>query len=256
MSLTSSRSASRAIAGTLRCAAIAGPRCCSSIPPLPSSLAAPRPLRHFTSTGIPRERETFPYQNPFSKILHPIGYIKWKMNRIDSARHGYEACSSQFDKRSEMIKDNFQTWFAMTILHVWMYNARLRAEGVEGKEMKQEMFDHIWLDVELKIHHAGVRTNVSKIMSNLVSAYYGQTLAYDEGLYYGDAILAGALWRNLMGSQDITATQMEAVLVYVRKQLLRLDAADRTEVLEGRFSFDEVDIGGVKAVRAELDGEA
>ncbi|KAJ3164552.1 hypothetical protein HDU88_005198 [Geranomyces variabilis] len=243
-----SRSASRTIAGSLRCAAVAGPHGCPHVPPsLLPALWATRPSRNFTASGTYRERETFPYQNAFTKILHPIGYIKWKMNRIDSARHGYEACSSQFDKRSEMVKafnlpDNFQTWFAMTVLHVWMYNARLRAEGLEGKEMKQEMFDHIWLDVELKIHHAGVRTNVSKIMSNLVSAYYGQTLAYDEGLYYGDAIMAGALWRNLMGSQDITATQMEAALVYVRKQLLRLDAADRAEVLEGRFSFDEVEI--------------
>lgn len=83
----------------------------------------------------------------------------------------------------------------MTILHVWIYNARLRAEGLEGKEMKQEIFDHIWLDVEIKIHKAGVKRQLSKIMSNLVSAYYGQTLAYDEGLYCGDVILAGALWR-------------------------------------------------------------
>ncbi|TPX60561.1 hypothetical protein PhCBS80983_g01756 [Powellomyces hirtus] len=208
---------------------------------------APRgvPLRQFGTSGVQSERESFPYQNAFSKLLHPIGYIKWKMNRIDSARHGYEACSGQFDKRAYMVKafnlpDNFQTWFAMTVLHVWMYNARLRAEGLEGKEMKQEMFDHIWLDVEIKIHKAGVKTQISKIMSNLVSAYYGQTLAYDEGLYYGDAILAGALWRNLIASQDVDAAQMEALLTYVRKQLQRIDAADRAEILEGRFSFDEV----------------
>ncbi|KAJ3007527.1 hypothetical protein HKX48_009066 [Thoreauomyces humboldtii] len=192
------------------------------------------------------------------------------MNRIDSARHGYEACSGQFDKQQDVLKalglpDNFQSWFAMTVLHMWIYNARLRAEGLEGKEMKQEMFDHIWIDVEIKIHKAGVKTQLSTIMTNLVSAYYGQTLAYDEGLYYGDTVLAGAIWRsvhladycadcplnrlfhfastrNLMGSEDVDAKQMEALLVYVRKQLQRIDVADRAELLEGRYSFDDVSI--------------
>jgi hypothetical protein len=35
-------------------------------------------------------------------------------------------------------------------------------------------------------------------VSDLISTYYGQTLAYDEGLYEGDAILAAALWRYVI----------------------------------------------------------
>ncbi|TPX72126.1 hypothetical protein SpCBS45565_g00677 [Spizellomyces sp. 'palustris'] len=218
-------------------------RCLRAAVTLPTAQLAAR-SRNFGGSGVQAEREA---GNPVSKFINPIGYIKWKMSRIDSARHAYEACSLQFEKRPDFLQalnlpDNFQTWFAMTLLHVWIYNARLRAEGLEGKEMKQEIFDHIWLDVEIKIHKAGVKRQLSKIMSNLVSAYYGQSLAYDEGLYYGDAILAGALWRNLLGSQDVDAKQLESLVTYVRKQLQHIDQADRSEILEGRFSFADVKI--------------
>jgi hypothetical protein len=57
------------------------------------------------------------------------------------------------------------------------------------------MFEHLWLDVELKLSEAGVKHNFSKIVADLLTSYYGQTLAYDEGLYMGDTFLTSALWR-------------------------------------------------------------
>ncbi|KAJ3186173.1 hypothetical protein HDU85_007613 [Gaertneriomyces sp. JEL0708] len=200
--------------------------------------------RGFGTSGPVGDRESFPFQNAFSKFVNPYGYIKWKMNRIDCAREGYEMCAAQYDKMPELIKEfnlpnNFQTWYQITLLHIWMFNARLRVEGLDGKEMKQELFDHIWLDVELKLHQAGVKSGFSKIMTNLVSGYYGASLAYDEGLYYGDAILAAALWRNILDAQG-DATQLERLLIYVRKQLKRVEEADRSAFLEGKFTFDGV----------------
>jgi hypothetical protein len=76
-----------------------------------------------------------------------------------------------------------------------MFNARLRSEGKEGREMTQEIFEHLWLDIELKLADAGVKHNLSKIVDELLTSFYGQTLAYDEGLCKGNPTLASALWR-------------------------------------------------------------
>ncbi|RKO92270.1 ubiquinol-cytochrome C chaperone-domain-containing protein, partial [Blyttiomyces helicus] len=182
-----------------------------------------------------------------ARFLKPVQYVKWQMNKIDVARETYKVCSEQVERRPEMLEvyklpDNFQTWFAMAVLHIWMVNCRLRAEGLDGKDIKQELFDAFSLDVELKIHKAGVKANIGAIMTDLLSSYYGQTLAYDEGLYYGDAVMAGALWRNLFASKKVDPTILEAVLVYVREQLRAVDAADRSDILNGKFQFADVKV--------------
>lgn len=83
----------------------------------------------------------------------------------------------------------------MTILHVWLVNLRFKAEGLPGKDATQELFNHIWIDADIRLNKAGVKARVGKVMEDLVDSYYGQSLAYAEGLVKGDAILASAMWR-------------------------------------------------------------
>ncbi|KAJ3295687.1 hypothetical protein HK104_002405 [Borealophlyctis nickersoniae] len=168
------------------------------------------------------------------------------MHRIDVAREAYEQCSFVFDERQDLVKqfnlpDNFQTWFALTVLHMWMLSTRLRAEGQGGKELRQEVFNHLWLDVEIKLGKAGVNKRVNQIVEDLLGAYYGHTLAYDEGLYENDAIFGAALWRNMYGAQNnVTPLQMEALLTYCRRQLQHIENMDRDDVLNGKFKFAEL----------------
>lgn len=52
-------------------------------------------------------------------------------------------------------------------------------------------------DLERRLYEGGV-TNfmvISRTLKELVDSYYGQLLAYDEGLSQGDAIMTAALWR-------------------------------------------------------------
>ncbi|KAJ3327008.1 hypothetical protein HDU76_012434 [Blyttiomyces sp. JEL0837] len=164
-------------------------------------------------------------------MSNPIQFMKWKMERIDNSRHIYEDCALQFHDGNKFMSkynlpDNFQTWFTITVLHIWMYNTKLRAEGADGKDMKQEIFNTLWLDVELRLSKAGVKMNLGKIVSDLLSSFYGQTLAYDEGLYYGDAVLAAALWRNVFAAKDVSAEQLEELVTYVRRQLQHIDSSE------------------------------
>jgi hypothetical protein len=38
------------------------------------------------------------FRDGMSKFVHPIQYMKWRMERIDHARETYEQCSMVFEK--------------------------------------------------------------------------------------------------------------------------------------------------------------
>lgn len=162
------------------------------------------------------------------------------MSRIDDARAAYEYCSSAFEHSffSERVglPENFSSWFAVTVLHVWMLSARCKCEGEAGKEMRQELFNHLWIDVEVQLTKAGVKHNVGGIVKQLLANYYGSTLGYDEGLSKHDAYLASALLRNILGdSGDVIA--VSRLLHYTRANLSMLEELPRAEVLTGRFKW-------------------
>lgn len=242
----------RLIVGHTAC--LAKPHTCRSLSSQPKEAA---------DTNLPSDGRSL-YSHSISKLLNPVGYMKWRMKLIDSARMLYENCSNQFETNEKLITGNsdekhfetnailiykietdvglevnFQAWFNMTILHVWMLNARLRGEGEIGKELRQEIFNHIWLDVELKLHQAGVKSNASKISEDLLHSYYGHTLAYDEGVAKSDAVLAAALWRNFLNAkEDVDPTALLQLVEYVRNNLVTLDTiAFDPFLLQGKFKF-------------------
>jgi hypothetical protein len=58
-------------------------------------------LRRYVSSSsrlfkVQRNNKDIPFPNPISKVLDPVGFVKWKMGVIDSARGHYEHCSDQF----------------------------------------------------------------------------------------------------------------------------------------------------------------
>jgi cytochrome b pre-mRNA-processing protein 3 len=82
--------------------------------------------------------------------------------------------------------------------------------------------------------------------------YYGNTLAYDEGLARGDAILASALWRcvikdhptetnfyrNLFSSnENVDAQALTKMVRYIRHQLTVLDDLPDDDVLDAKWQF-------------------
>ena len=54
------------------------------------------------------------------------------------------------------IPPTFQSWFALTQLHVWMCQSRLRSEGREAKSTLAGLVDHLTTDIEMKLWSAGV----------------------------------------------------------------------------------------------------
>jgi cytochrome b pre-mRNA-processing protein 3 len=54
----------------------------------------------------------------------------------------------------------------------------------------------------------------------------------------GDAMLAAALWRNLMGGKEnVDFGQLAQVVGYMRRELKRLEETSMDEVASGRWKF-------------------
>ena len=63
-------------------------------------------------------------------------------------------------------------------------------------------------------------------------------MSYDEGLAKGDAMLAAAIWRNLMGArEDADFEKLAQIVGYMRKELQRLDNATDDQVANGQWTF-------------------
>ncbi|KAJ3342265.1 Protein cbp3, mitochondrial [Gonapodya sp. JEL0774] len=102
------------------------------------------------------------------------------------------------------------------------------------------MSEILWTDCEKRLYEGGVTnfTLINRGLKDLVAAHYGHLLAYDEGLAKGDAILAGALWRNLFeGSPTVPIAPISLTVAYVRRELVRIDETDDGDLLRAAFAF-------------------
>jgi cytochrome b pre-mRNA-processing protein 3 len=77
-----------------------------------------------------------------------------------------------------------------------------------------------------------------KYLKDMFSQWRAVLVSYDEGLMKGDAMLAAALWRNLMGGkEDVDFNQLAQIVGYMRRELKRLEDAPMSEVAEGQWTF-------------------
>jgi cytochrome b pre-mRNA-processing protein 3 len=151
----------------------------------------------------------------------------------DSAKFWYETCNRP---------PTFQSWSQVTVLHMWMLAARMRAlDKNRVKVWQQHFIDHFFYDSEDKmmkrygIKRAGER---SGYMKDLYHQYRGMTAAFDEGLFKGDAVLATAIWRNIFNAaDDVNIEVLAMVTSHVRRVLSKLGSVDDEVVLTGRVKF-------------------
>jgi cytochrome b pre-mRNA-processing protein 3 len=151
----------------------------------------------------------------------------------DSAKFWYGTCARP---------PTFQSWSQVTILHMWILAARMRALDKGRVQIWQQHFiDHFFYDSEDKmvkrydIKRAGERGGY---MKDLFHQYRGMTAAFDQGLVKGDAVLATAIWRNIFNAtEDVDIEVLAMVTSYVRRALSKLGAVDDDVVLSGRVKF-------------------
>lgn len=139
------------------------------------------------------------------------------------------------------VPQNFQTWFAITQLHLWMTQTRFRAEeGKSTQMMINSLIDHLTTDIEIKLLNSGITNSriYERYLKDLISFHYGCVLAYDEGFDTNDAILASAIWRNIYTmNEDVRPVQLENMVGYVRQQMSNLYKQDAENLFKGRITL-------------------
>ncbi|KAI9595693.1 ubiquinol-cytochrome C chaperone-domain-containing protein [Syncephalis fuscata] len=160
----------------------------------PAPLGTAMPLNQPTENLSWKERAAL----TMAKLL---GYNRPSSLSIRASRDLYAACVQAADDKAFYVHacglpDNFNTWFSITQLHVWMLMVRLRPE-THGKAYAQELINRFFEDIEDRIRAHGIDQNsiINKMVKERLDAFRGGVLAYDEGMCKSDAVLAAAIWR-------------------------------------------------------------
>ncbi|RDA90075.1 hypothetical protein CP533_2905 [Ophiocordyceps camponoti-saundersi (nom. inval.)] len=124
---------------------------------------------------------------------------------------------------------SFSTWSHVTMLHLYLVNARVRCFDHEThRNWQQQLVDQFFFECEKKMHldhNLTSSTLRQRYLKDVFVQWRGLILAYDEGLIKGDAILASAVWRNLFkGSPDVDPRALMAVVGWMRSSLVALEA--------------------------------
>lgn len=186
-------------------------------------------------------------------VAPALGWYRPRSISIRNTRTLYMYCSEQglYDLNRNIwyskhaLLPTFQSWFHITLLHVWMLMVRIRALPKKiGKMYQQELVNHFFEDCEhrmrndYKIYSERI---ISLYMKDLLMQFHGCIFAYDEGMYRNDCVLALALWRNLYaGKIKINVSFLAASVLYVRNTLFELDNMSDEDIQKANVTFPKI----------------
>lgn len=126
----------------------------------------------------------------------------------------------------------------------------------------QHLTNHAFYAAEDRLvfwHQLNASSLRQKYLKDLFAQWRGVLLSYDEGLVKGDAVLATAIWRNLLGGrEDVDFEMLAQVVAYMRRNLGALDRALDDDVANGSWAFpgNPGDEEGVVKARSNMANEA
>lgn len=114
------------------------------------------------------------------------------------------------------------------MLHMYLFVVRLRClEKDAWQEWQTQLVNAFFTDAEERmdlVHGMSSRMVRSKYLNGLFETWRGSILAYDQGLIQGDAVLAGAVWRNIFkASEDVDVRKVAAIVSWMRLVLRKFD---------------------------------
>lgn len=136
------------------------------------------------------------------------------------------------------LQPTFSTWSQVTYLHMYMLVVRLRALEHRDSLAKYQhyLLDHFSHAAEermILLHGMSARGIRNRYLKDLFLQWRGLLTAYDEGLVKGDAVLAGAVWRNLWkGSEEVDWEKVAVVVGFVRRAVGLLGLVADAEIQE------------------------
>ncbi len=146
------------------------------------------------------------------------------------------------------LNPTFSTWSQVAYLHMYLLTVRLRALDSQAvyQNYQRYLLEHFSQAAEDKmniLHGMSARGIRNRYLKDLFLQWRGLLAAYDEGLVKGDAVLAGALWRNMFkGDEEVNWTKVAVVVGYMRKvtsMLANVEVKEIAAVLDGRDGIFE-----------------
>ncbi|USP77489.1 Protein CBP3, mitochondrial [Curvularia clavata] len=140
------------------------------------------------------------------------------------------------------LKPTFSNWAQITFLHMYMLQVRFRMfPSTHAPVWIQHLTNHAFYAAEDRLvvwHKFNANSLRQKYLKDMFSQWRAVLLSYDEGLMKGDAMLAAAIWRNLLGAkEDVDFEKLAQIVGYMRRELKRLDNATDDEVANGGWTF-------------------
>eukprot|EP00126_Sphaerothecum_destruens_P001846 Sdes_comp15278_c0_seq2m4123 len=180
-----------------------------------------------TKKSEPKRLETKIYR----ALAAVFGYYSTQPQNILKAKKIYfNICThvhqQEFHKALD-IPDTYQSWFSVTVLHLYICMLRMKQGGTSLHGICQELFVVFWEDCEYRMRLAGVNSNsiVADSLKKLWDMFNGCVIAYDEGMVSSDPVLAAALWRNMLFMRG-SVENVETLLIYTRREVLQIGQRD------------------------------
>ncbi|KAL8243496.1 hypothetical protein R6Q59_009754 [Mikania micrantha] len=186
-------------------------------------------------------------------LLKMMLFYSKQSKSIRQANAIYRRVVSQVDKPviydAFRLEKTFRTNFSMLVVHMWLCLRRLKAEGKEGVELGQYVYEIYNHDLETRVSKAGVNLLLSKWMRELEKVFYGNIVAFDTAMLpeAKQDDLQNAIWKNVFaedGSSKLDASALPAVLAftrYIRRECTCLSLTDKEAMFSGNFMFTPLD---------------
>lgn len=138
------------------------------------------------------------------------------------------------------VPDTPEGRFEMIGLHTALLLRRLRAEGIQGRALGQELFDLMFADLDVNLRELGVGDlSVGRYVKRLAQNFLARIAALDAGLSGPDLDSVVAMLRSNVyyGGPPPAPSQVETLARYVAELDASLAAQPAGAVLEGRVCF-------------------
>ena len=141
------------------------------------------------------------------------------------------------------VPDTVEGRYDMVMLHTYLVIDRLRGAGEAGQALAQDLFDHMFRDMDQALRELGVGDmGIGKRIQKMASQFYGRAEAYDKGLAGSDEELEDAVARNAYPATIPPAQGPAGLAAYMRRARAHLSAIPLEDVVSGRISFPEVEV--------------
>ncbi len=144
------------------------------------------------------------------------------------------------------VPDTVDGRFDMLVMHTYLVVARLRDGDEDATELSQELFDHMFRDMDHALRELGVGDmGISKRIQKMAAKFYGRGEAYDEALrQVDDEGLHDAIGRNIFAGMEPPSGSVVELAAYLRAAQSLLGSQSLGDLCSGTVRFPAADTQG------------